>query len=83
MAALAVMPMLAMEAGGIVAEIDVIDPGFFGGWIEAHRARHRGVAAIGELFQRALTAIRTVDPHPRPSMQIGLRAHALFVDDAA
>src|SRR5665648_1182144 len=49
--------------GRVVAEIDVIDPGVGGRCIEAPGPRDRGVAAIGELFQRSLTAIRTFDPH--------------------
>src|SRR6185312_11793406 len=71
MAARAVMPVLLMQSGRIVAEIDVIDPVLLGRRVEALRASDRGVAAIGELFQRPFTAIRTGDPHRGPQCRLG------------
>src|SRR5262245_45168890 len=83
MAALAVMPVLLVQSGRIIAEIDVIDPGLLCGGIEALRPSHGRVTTISEFLERPLTAIRAVDPHRLASVLVGLRAHALLVDHAA
>src|SRR5680860_119134 len=72
MAARAVMPMLLVQPRRIVAQIDVVDPSIARSRLEALRPRDRGIAAIGELFERPLTAIGTFDPHGlRPQCRFG------------
>src|SRR5690348_10341638 len=76
MAARRVVPELAMDAHGIVAQVDVAHPSLEGGIIAgsgnaAIGALHCGVAMIGEFLVAAFAAIGTFDSHCRDSFSAG------------
>src|SRR5579871_5609948 len=76
MAAGRVVPELAVDAHGVVAQVDVVHPGLksrviAGGGNAAVGALHGGVAVIGELLVAALAAIGTFDSHCRDAFSAG------------
>src|SRR5215210_1163042 len=70
-AALGVIPQLAVRAGRIVAQVDIVEETSLGLRRRGIRTRHGRIAEIGEFARVAFAAEGTGDAHREPQCRFG------------